>query len=344
MLPNPVFSLLFPVGPKQLEFTLSYAIDVLWQRPKRVAAAKLNAEKVAENLVQNGLGLVRNVYVSFADLYKVREQLKVLEDEARLDIEIAEIAASRLQIGDISELEEIAFHLAASRAREASLLARRNMEIQKIRFFTLLGLISDQSDIQIDPTPVQISAIPDPEQMIKAALAYRPDMRASELEIEIAGKRLGWEKSRIFNLTAMLDANAEGKEGFEMGPGAQFAIPLFYFNQDGTKRARTELERAANNYIVVQQSIRSEVMISYQNYLAALTAYDMLNNEILPVGVKAVKNGETAYLSGEISYLEFLEFKRQLLNVRLRILETEAEVRKNIANLHYSIGGKLLPL
>ena len=28
MLPNPVFSLLFPLGPKQLEFTLSYYADI----------------------------------------------------------------------------------------------------------------------------------------------------------------------------------------------------------------------------------------------------------------------------------------------------------------------------
>lgn len=344
MLPNPVFSLLFPVGPKQLEFTLSYAIDVLWQRPKRVAAAKLNAEKVAENLVQNGLALVRNVYVSFADLNKTREQLKVLEDESNLDAEIAGIASSRLQAGDISKLEETAFQLAASRTREVSLQARRDMEIQKIRFLALLGLISEQSDIQIDPGPLELSAIPETEQLIKSALASRPDLRAAELEIEIAGKKLGWERSKIFNLTAMLDANAQGKEGFEMGPGGQIPIPLFDFNQGGTKRARTEMERAANNYIAVQQSILSGVLESYQGYLAARAAYEMLCYKIIPEVEQAVDNGEIAYLSGEISYLEFLEFKRQLLNARLRFLEAEAEVRKNIASLYYSMGGKMLPL
>ncbi len=342
MLPNPVFSLLFPIGPKQMEFTLFYAIDVLWQRPKRVAASKLNAEKVAENLVQYGLALVRDVYVSFADLHKDREQLRVLEDEADLDAEIAEIATLRLEAGDISELEETAFRLAASRAREASLYARKNMETSKIRFLTLLGLMTEQPDIQIEPTPVRLSTLPDPNQMMKTAFAYRPDMRAAELEIEIAGEKLGWERSKIFNLTAMLDANAEGKEGFEMGPGAEFVIPLFYFNQGGTTRARTEMERAANNYIAVQQFIRSEVMESYQGYLAASTAYEMLNNEIIPSAAQAVENGEMAWLTGEISYLEFLEFKRQLLDARLRILEAEAEVRKSIADVHYSIGGEMI--
>lgn len=39
MLANPVFSLFFPVGPKLLETRLNLPIDVLWQRPHRIAAS-----------------------------------------------------------------------------------------------------------------------------------------------------------------------------------------------------------------------------------------------------------------------------------------------------------------
>src|SRR5688572_24510516 len=46
LLRNPVFSLLFPWGPKQLEWTLQFPFDALWQRPRRVAAAQLNAQAV----------------------------------------------------------------------------------------------------------------------------------------------------------------------------------------------------------------------------------------------------------------------------------------------------------
>jgi len=38
MLSNPVFSILFPVSPELLEAALDIPIDVLWQRPHRVAA------------------------------------------------------------------------------------------------------------------------------------------------------------------------------------------------------------------------------------------------------------------------------------------------------------------
>src|SRR5262245_50681307 len=58
LLRNPIFSLLFPLGPKQLEFTLQYPFDALIQRPKRVAAARLNARAIGERLVWDALALV----------------------------------------------------------------------------------------------------------------------------------------------------------------------------------------------------------------------------------------------------------------------------------------------
>jgi hypothetical protein len=35
-------------------------------------------------------------------------------------------------------------------------------------------------------------------------------------------------------------------------------------------------------------------------------------------------------------------FRRQLLQTRLRTVEAEAEIRKNIAAIYYSIGGNML--
>lgn len=344
MLPNPVFSFLFPLGPKQMEYTLSLAVEALWQRPRRVSAAKLNTEKVAENLVNHGLALVRDVYVSFADFNMALEKLSILEEEAALDKEIAEIALIRMQTGEINSMEEAALQLASSRTKEVAISARRDMEIQKIIFLSNLGIISSFSDIQPSSDPVVLTIVPDPEFLIKTGLAFRPDLRAAELEIEIAGEKLGWERSKIFNLTAMLDANARSTNGFELGPGVSFEIPVFYFNQGGTSRAKTEIQRATDHYLLVQQSIRAEILQSYQGYMAARKSYELLVSDILPRAEQAVANGELSYLSGEISYLEFLTFKRQFLQTRLRFVEAEAEIRKNTAAIYYSIGGNMTPL
>src|SRR5204863_8366115 len=55
VLPNPILTLLFPVGSKPLEFALKQPVGALWQRPRKVAAARKEAERVAGSLVQRGL-------------------------------------------------------------------------------------------------------------------------------------------------------------------------------------------------------------------------------------------------------------------------------------------------
>jgi outer membrane protein TolC len=91
--------------------------------------------------------------------------------------------------------------------------------------------------------------------LLREALVARPDVRAAELAVEAAGARLGWERARILTLTAVLDANGSGSEGFEAGPGLDLGLPLADRNQAGRARAAAELERASRAYVAAQQRV-----------------------------------------------------------------------------------------
>ena len=49
-----------------------------------MAAAKLNAEITADNLIQHGLDLVRDVREAYAGLILARERAKILKEDAAL--------------------------------------------------------------------------------------------------------------------------------------------------------------------------------------------------------------------------------------------------------------------
>lgn len=340
LLRNPVLSLLFPLGPKQLEAWIDLPIEFFWQRPKRVQASKLNAENVADNLIQHGLNLVRDVGVAYADLVLARERAKITAEEAVLRSEIAAIASARLRVGDISELEETAFHLEAARTQEVSVGFARDAKIAEERLKTLLGLGLKKITLQLSPSPTSIEFKNQPSDLLTAAFAARPDLRAAEIAIEAAGNRVGWERSKIFNLTAVLDANEEGKEGFEMGPGMRLELPILNWNNGKISRAQAELTQAARQYMAVKHRIAREVLEAHTNYLAAQKALKILQADILPAATTAVKNAEEAYSVGEISYLELLDFQRQLLSSRLREAEAEADMRMAEVHLEHSIGSK----
>ena len=343
MIKNPALSLLFPIGPKQMEWTLSLPVEFLWQRPRRLAYAKLNAAQVAQDMIQNGLGLVKDALTSYADLNLAQDNRRILKEETTIHKEIVAITESRLKVGDISEMEAIAIRLAAAQAEEDYLRFTNQVKIEEIHLKTLLGIVSDDRDIELTPNPLQFHQTFSEQELLRVAYAARPDMRAAEIAIEAAGKSLNWERSKIWNLILSLDANEEGTEGFEMGPGIQMELPLFYRNRGGRSRAMAQMDQAVRQYLATRDQISRDVREANHNYLSAQEILTLLQNEIIPDATRASEKAEKTYLLGDISYLSFLDFKQQLLNARLREAEAVASIRKARAQLRYSVGFMPMP-
>ncbi len=340
MIPNPLFTLLFPWGPKQLESWLKIPVDFIWQRPKRVEAAQLNSELVADSLVQHGLDFVRDVLVTYTDLILAQERAQILTEQADLQSEIADIASDRLRIGDISEMEETVIHLEVARIKETSVRYSRDAALLEERLKTLLGLgLHDpDSQIKLTPMPLYREIAHQSAALLTAAFESSPELHAAEIAIEAAAHRVGWEKSKIIDLTAVLDANAKGTEGFEMGPGIEMHLPIFNQNGGNVSRAQAELVQAARQYLAVKHRIAQQVLEAYATYKAAQKSLKILQGELLPSAKSAIGNAELSYSIGEISYLELLDFRRQLLGALLQEAQAEADMAKADANLKHSLG------
>jgi cobalt-zinc-cadmium efflux system outer membrane protein len=340
MISNPVLSLFFPSGPKQMEATLFMPIESLWQRPHRVSAAKLSAERVAENLIQNGLNLIRDVMITYTSLVFLQERVNIAKEETGLNDEIVSIAKARLRAGDISGLEETTFELEAARRKRDLVNNVRDSNLVDAKLKTLLGLEQEENTIMLIPTQVDADQNFNLEDLITTAYAARPDLRAAEIAIEEAGKRLGWERSKIFKFTAIVDYNERGRSGSEFGPGAWIELPIFNWNNGKVSRSKAQLEQAVRQYLVVKQDIAFKVREAYTNYLSAQEALKVVLSDILPSSVTAAGKAEKRYSIGEITYQDFLEFKRQLLISRLGEAESMAELRRASAQLRHSLGFK----
>jgi hypothetical protein len=105
LLRNPLLQILFPAGPKRFELFLTMPIELLWQRPRRVAFAQSNIRQLSELLVQNGLNLARDVRQAHSDLLLAADRIRVATANAALREQIAEMNERRLRAGDISAVE-----------------------------------------------------------------------------------------------------------------------------------------------------------------------------------------------------------------------------------------------
>jgi len=340
MIKNPVLSLLFPVGPKQLEATLSMPIDVLWQRPRRVAAAQADLERIANDLVEHGLNLVRDARVAHVELWLSRERAKLAESDAVYERRVAQITAARLRAGDIATWEVGVVLADAALAGDTARRATRDAEIAELRLRDLLGIDSSVRDLRVEPPPAASGALAT-EALIREALAARPDLRAAEVAVEGAAERAGLERRKALAVSAMLDHNHEGREGPETGPGVLLEIPIFDWNRAGRARASAEMEQAAANYVATRRRVEREVREAVASLAAAKDRADYYRDEITPSVETETARIEAARSAGDLSELDVLIHKRRLVLVRTSEIELTAELARAVAQMERSVGRRL---
>jgi cobalt-zinc-cadmium efflux system outer membrane protein len=348
LISDPQFTIFFPLGPKQLEFTAFQAVDALWLQPVRVRAAELDLDRVSQTMVQNGLDVIRDVRVAHANLLLAQQQAEVASEAESLRRKIAELAQKRLDAGDISELEATTSRIDALQARATASRAVPDVELARQRLLALLGLVSPEARVQSpEMTAVASPSLPldsGPsalDSLLSTALAMRPDLRAAEVTVEAACERVGLARKQFMNLDAVYDANGSGSRGFESGPGLRFSIPIFNRNQGGIAIADAQWQRAARQYVAVRDQVTLEVRTAHTQMEQAQQNLNLVRNEILPALQQAQELARRNYENGGAPYFLVLQTTSQYLDARSRELQLEADLRRAIAELERGVGMKV---
>lgn len=346
VLPNPTFSMLIPVGAKPLELTAKYPLDILWLRPRRVAAANLDYDRTVQRLVQSGLDLIRDVRVAFADLSLADQRLKLAGETLSLNQRIAELSQARLKAGDASELEAGNATVDVLQAQEQVARLRQDARISRERMRTLLGLGPEHWTTRIVDAPLPPRAEPEVNLLVTNALAARPDLKAAEIGLEAAGKRIGLARAEVFTLAAGINSKEVGSgssQEFLSGPTLDLTVPILNQNQGGIAQAQAKLEKAARQYYTVRDRIVLEVRESHTRLAQARESHELWRGKILPPLEESVRQAGKAYEAGNVSYLFVLETSRKLHDARLKEATAAADWRRAAAELDRSVGHRLGP-
>lgn len=342
-LTNPQVTNLFPIGVKQWEFYLSLPIDVIWLRPRRVAIAQLENQRVAERLVQDGLNVVRDIRVAYADLVFAEQRFALAEYGFSLRNEMARIGEALLDAGAVSELDISPVRLEALFGEEELARSAREVDIARARFRFQIGLAT--SDVPINLGPASLASPPplDPELLIAEAITSRPDVRALELAFTAAVERRSLARWDYFNIQAFLpDANGKGEKGFEAGPGLRFDAPILNQNQGAKARTAAEAERLRRQFVTRRDTAATEVRLAYAQLLQAEQTLAIWREQVVPQAQTATDIARNAFEEDAVSVFVVLETTRQLLIGRARELESEAGLRRAVAELERSVGRRIL--
>lgn len=343
MLPNPTLALLLPVGPRQIESWLAWPIEALWQRPRRVEAAQRDVARAAQSLVQTGLDLARDARVAHIDAVLARARAALRADAARVLASLEALAQARLRGGDIGAPEVAAAAMEAGAARELSLRANTEVTLADARLRLTLGLTDATSALTPVADALPVATEESLDVLLSVAMAVRPDVRAAELGVEAAGARIGWERTRVFGLVARVDAFGPAP----LGPhevtarlGVQATLPIFQQNQFGVERAEAELDRAAWRYAQTRQQVVAEVTSARAQVEQLQSSLRAWREAVRPAAEEATRGAERSFVQGETSWIAVLDATRRVIDARVREVELDAELRRALAQLQRSTGGR----
>jgi len=340
LLRNPRLDVLVPLGAKPFELLLNFPVEILWQRPRRIAASQQALDQLAQSLIQNGLNTARDARWAHADVVQAVERAKVAKQSAELRERVSRLTEARLRAGDISELETIAAKSESASAEEQSGRFEHDVQIATERLRATLGLAVERSELRVKPLSPITEAPPPIESLLEKAMAARPDRRAAELAIAAATKRAKWERSRVLLLSAQLSSKEVGANGVLTGPGVGVDLPIFNRNQGLIARAEAEVEVASRQYLALKQRVALEVAEAREQLVQALNALKIVRKQVLPPLQRAVALAEDQYKKGDVAYLFVLEQNRGLIDAQFRVVDSEAAIQRAQAQLERSVGSR----
>ena len=341
LLSNPNLVMFLPVSVKQWEWTLYMPMETFVLRPHRLAVAENDCQRVAQQLVQNGLNLVRDVRVAHADLALAIEQAQLGREAVTIRQSIADLTQKRLNNGDISELEAMTARIDALNAQATAALLDQNVVIAASKLALLMGL--PPTAIELDADLVEPPLLPDLQlpALINQALAGRPDMQAAEWTVQAAAERTRLARWLFWRIDVGVDANGTGRKGFEAGPGFRLDIPIFNRNQGGIQRADYELTQAMHARDAIRDQIVKEVRAAAAQYVQAKNNSAILRQRVVPALDDALRIAEKGLADGGATYLLVLQTTSQYLDAKTRMLDQLASLRRSRAELERSAGRSL---
>ncbi|MEZ4447447.1 MAG: TolC family protein [Polyangiaceae bacterium] len=336
---NPQLTLAGPTGPTTAVATLVAPIESLWQIPARAKAAARDADVAGEDVLMRALDLVRDARLLHVELGLATERAAIRSELARVAEAVAHIAAVRASLGDISPLEERVLAADAQASADARDLAEVDIALAESRLRAVLALDEGR---ELQPSfATDLATPPALPTLVAFARQARPDARSADLAIEAATAREGWERSRVVNLSAVVEAYWHQSPGPGMRLGGRAELPIFNWNVGGIGRTEAEVQRAAAQHEQLARSVIVEVTAAHARFVQATKSRARFETEVLPALDAALEMAEHGFRSGDQTYLVVLDVLRRAGEARLRRAELVAEQRRALCELERAIGARL---
>ncbi len=338
------------INSKEVDF--AYRLEVSQKLPfpgklgLRGQSAQAEAAAAGNDVDDLRLQLIEAARMAFYEYYLVHRALAVNEENLELLRNLRKTADDRLRANLAPEQDRLQADVEIGRQQERGLTLERMRKVAAARINTLMHLPPD-TPLPLPPKELRLAEpLPAVEQLRLQAVARRPDLQAlaNRIAADEASLALAY-KEYYPDLEVMAAYDAfwqRPEEDLRAMLGLRMNLPIQKGRRQGAvaeAMARIAQRRAELDSRVDQ--LNFQVQEAFEQVLESEKALRLYENTVLQAARNNVRAARDAYAARQIPFLSLIEAQRNLVDLRDRFNEIQAEYFRRRATLERVTGGPL---
>ena len=324
--------------------SLGQLIETAGKRSKRRQAAVLARDTATLDYEVKRLAVLADVAKAFIEVLAAQERLVLSRDAERLGAESVKAVAATVRAGAVSPIEEGRARVALEQSAVARTRAERELEAARKTLAARLG--APGVTFQGVTGDLRVLALPPAVDALVAAAVASPALARWTRELEQRRAVLALERARRFpDVTATAGGRHFADDDSLAGVfSLSVPLPVFNRNQGGIGAAQAAVSKTGAEQRAAEVTVREEVGVAHQELLAAYEQALRLRDHILPEAETVFTRASDAYARGLLRYLEVLDTRRTLFELRGQYVDALAEYHRTRAELERLAGRSLTEL
>ena len=308
-------------GENEIEVVLTQPVEIGGKRKARIQLAQkaLQAKELENHATR--LGLEAEIIRRCVPILGLQKKIAILDSLASVMEESLTDIKRRVQAGAAMEADALRTEMELDELFMEKATLNRQLNRRKKELAALWGNTDDE-DIKLACTlNASVSLLPQPEILKK--ISEHPEMKLLKLNRETAAAEIRQLKAETFPELAISGGYLRNNEDDEDAviAGISISLPLFNRNKGAILSKSHEMAVAGKEFqaFFVERTTKAGTILSeIEN---TTEAFSVLTEKLQPKAKNVYALLERYYKLGNISILEVLESRRNLLEINLRRID-----------------------
>jgi cobalt-zinc-cadmium efflux system outer membrane protein len=329
--------------PKQ-NYSLAVPLELGGKRTRRIAVADA-AIKTGEAELNVAIAEVQaSVRRAFIARVIAENRLALLSDMQTLARRARDAAQARFDAGGVPRLDVVQAQLALADAENQATAARGTVDATRATLNAVLAFPLDA------PTPIETSLDIEPALSVEAVVARA---RQSSAELLAIDRRIDEQRARVGLAHALrtpdvipeatLTRRAEPEFDTGWRAGIAISIPVFTTHQAAVRVEDATLAQLTSEREAAAARIAGEVTAAATVAESQRQQFVRYRDEIVPQALELERMADDAYRLGQTGIAAYLQAVQSSRDVRLRSIQSAADLQNAIADLERAVGAPLTP-